>query len=203
MLSSIGTFSGAFQWVSQHGYPFLFIGMVIEGPVLIVASSFAASLGYLNLLIVFILAVLGDLLGDFICYIFGYFSRTMIINRYGHYFGITLERMERTRAFLEKHPLKTLAVIKISPLFPIPSLVIVGSSHISVRRFMGAILMIILPKTILFMVIGYFFGSAYGSITAYFKNGLYALAIIAIAVFIIFYAYRKITAKMSRWLEKK
>jgi membrane protein DedA with SNARE-associated domain len=51
--------------------------MVIEGPFITTAVASAASLGYLNIVIIFFLSLLGDLLGDFIHYTLGRTGRTI------------------------------------------------------------------------------------------------------------------------------
>ena len=38
------SFAGTVQWVIQHGYPLLFIVMLIDGPVVTAAAAFAAAL---------------------------------------------------------------------------------------------------------------------------------------------------------------
>lgn len=202
LFTTSANFSATLQWLVHNGYPIMFVAMVVEGPMVIMASSFAASLGVFNVFVIFVLAVLGDLVGDLILYSLGYFSRIAIVNKYGHFFGATPERMDKVKKFLELHPLKTLTAIKLSPFIPVPALIVVGSTHISPKKYASAVLMIILPKTILFMTIGYFFGNAYEKIAVYLNNSLYAIAIIMVAAFVIFLAYRKISDKASKWLEK-
>lgn len=195
------SFSGVVQWVIHNSYPLLFVCMVIEGPVVIAAASFAASLGYLSLPLIFALAILGDLVGDFIWYAIGYFSRITLVNRFGHLFGATPSRMLKLKQLLEQHPLKILAAIKISPLAPIPGLIITGSSHLSPRKFAATVLTIIIPKTVLFMVIGYFFGNIYEKASAY-LNGIYTVIVILIVIIGIYYLYRALAVRLATKLER-
>lgn len=63
------------------GYFFMFIGIIIEGPIVTSSAGFAASLGYFNVWIVLLLSVLGNLIGDIAHYFFGRFFRKKIIDK--------------------------------------------------------------------------------------------------------------------------
>ncbi len=144
-----GTFESVLQWVLHNGYPIIFLGMIIEGPTIIAAASFATTMGYFNLWIIFLLGIFGDIVGDFIWFTVGYFGRITVIKRFGHFFGVSEERMEKLKNLLEKHPGKIIAAIKLSPLVPVPGLIVAGSSHMSPKKFAKIITLIILPKTFL------------------------------------------------------
>lgn len=196
------SFANVLQWVLYNSYPIIFLGMVIEGPTIIAAVSFAATLGYFNLQIIFILAILGDLVGDFIWYGLGYFARHAVIEKYGHFFGVSASRMDKIKHLLEKHPQKILLAIKLSPLMPVPGLIVAGSSKMSLKKFVPIISLIILPKTILFMSVGYFFGRFYNKISVYLNGSLYALGLIFLAIFFIRYIYKKGADLASEKLEQ-
>jgi membrane protein DedA with SNARE-associated domain len=52
------------------------------------------------------------------------------------------------------------------------------------------------------MTIGYYFGQFYDSLSRYIKNAEYVLLVGVIAALGIFYAYKKVTEKISKKLEK-
>jgi len=197
-----GTFDTVLQWVLHNGYPIIFLGMIIEGPTIIAAASFAATMGHFNLWIIFFLGIFGDIVGDFIWFGLGYFARITVVRRFGHFFSVSDERMDKLKNLLEKHPGKILAAIKLSPFIPLPGLVIAGSSHMSPKKFAKIITIIILPKTILFMALGYFFGKIYNTIIGYINNSFYAIGMLLIAGYFIHYIYKKAAGKISKNLEK-
>lgn len=197
------TFPVALQWLLQHSYPVMLIGMIIEGPTIIAAASFAVTMGYFNLGTIFILAVLGDVIGDFIFYSLGYFGRIALIEKYDHKFKIPTTRIEKLKNLVEKHPWKIITVVKLSPLLPMPGLIAIGSAHLPPKKFAKIILSIIIPKTIIFMVIGYFFGHAYNQIYKIIQNGIAGIVIVIIFMFLMQLAYRKISAKISQKLENE
>lgn len=201
-IPKIVSFSGALQWVITGGYLLTFVGMFVFGPIIISAAAFAVALGYFDIWIIFGIAVFGELGIDLILYAIGYFSRITVIEKYGHYFGLSKARMESLEKLLRAHPTKTLTAIKLAPILPVPGLMAVGSMHMSVKKFTFINLIIALIRAVIFMTAGYYFGYAYDSMSRYAKNGEYILLAGIIAVFGIFYAYKKITGKIADKLEK-
>lgn len=196
------SFPDVLQWVTHNGYALIAVIMVIEGPMITIASAFAASLGYLNIFIIFFLAFLTDVLGDFIWYSVGYFGRLAVINKYGHYFGVSVEGIEKLRKLLEQHSKKVLLAIKISPVASTLALVIVGNSHFPFKRFVKIVCLISIPKTILFVGFGYFFGYSYTIVAKYFNEWFYGILIILVVALAVLFIYRKIALKIAQKLEK-
>lgn len=195
------TFAGALAWVMAHGYGLLFLALLIEGPIITAAASFAAALGYFNLVAVFVLALLGDLLADFLFYTIGYFSRLTLIEHYGHRLGMTHARMMTLQSLLDRHAGKTIVAIKLAPFLPAAGLIVVGSSHMSFRKFAFVSFAITLPKVLSFMMIGFYFGYLYDTASRYLGYGTY-LALAALLLFIIRYGYLRITASISKEIEE-
>lgn len=201
-VSKVVSFSGALQWVITGGYLLTFVGMFMFGPIIISAASFAAALGYFDIWVIFVIAVFGELAIDLVLYAIGYFSRITVIEKYGHYFGLSKEKMENLEKLVQAHPVKTLTAIKLAPVLPVPGLMIVGSMRMSLKKFTLINFVIALIRAIIFMTIGYYFGQFYDSFARYIKNTEYILLAGVVAAFGIFYAYKKITERISRKLEK-
>ena len=195
-------FSDALHWVLNHGYPIIFVGMLIEGPIITAAASFAVALKYFNLEIIFILAILGDLVADFAYYVIGYFGHITILKKHGHFFGISENKIEKLKNLLELHPGKILAAIKLAPFVPTPGLIIAGATHMSFKKFTIVSTLITLPKVIIFMVLGYYFGRAYDKISALAARGGYFIIIAASAIILVYLGYKKLTANISKKLEQ-
>jgi membrane protein DedA with SNARE-associated domain len=200
-IANVTSFNGALAWVKSAGYFLMFIAMVIEGPVITSAASFAAALGYFNIFIIFALSIAGDLVGDFIYYGIGYFGRVRFVEKYGHRVGLTEERLKHMERLIETHPKKTLAAVKLAPLLPAPGLMMIGAARMPMRRYAWITFLVTLPKTLLFMALGYYFGAAYDRFATVFANGEYFILIAVGAVVIAFYGYKKISAVVSTRLE--
>ncbi|MEK7094156.1 MAG: hypothetical protein AAB903_02330, partial [Patescibacteria group bacterium] len=110
------SFINVVDWVTTHSYLLIFLALVVEGPIVTAASAFAATLGYLDLRVVFVLSFLGDLTGDLTYYSIGYWGRKGFIEKYGKHFGLTPSRLERVAGLIKTHPIKTLVASKYIPI---------------------------------------------------------------------------------------
>lgn len=176
--------------------------MVIEGPIVTSAAAFATTLGHFNLIFIFILATLGDLIGDLTYYGIGYLGYIGIIRKYGYRLGISQEKIDKLKNVLEKHPWRIITAIKLSPILP-PTLILVGGTRFSFKKYLTIVISIILPKALIFITLGYFFGKVYDPIYQTLNNGSLALLIIIIIGLLTYYGYRKISIKVSKKLEEE
>jgi membrane protein DedA with SNARE-associated domain len=201
-LSDLSTFSGAFQWVIAHGYILIFIAMLIEGPIVTVAAAFASALGLLNIYLVFVLSFFGDLAADVIYYSIGYFSRLAVIERFGKHFGLSEKRMHRIESLLNGHAVKTLIALKLMPALPTPGLMIVGAVHMPIKKFTKICALIIFPRTIILVIMGYYFGAAYDMISRQLQERTFTFLIVIGVVFLIYYGFTKLLGYFSKKVEK-
>ena len=179
----------------------MFIAMFVEGPVVTAAAAFAAALGYFSLITVLVLSISADLVGDSLCYWIGYFGRVRVVEKYGHKIGLTTQRIERIEHLIKTHPKKTMLAIKLAPFLPPFGLAMIGTTRMRFTQYALISFLITLPKAIIFMALGYFFGKAYETISHYIENGEYFIIIGLVIIIIIYYAYKKITERISKNLE--
>ena len=106
--------------------------------------------------------------------------------------------MER---LIKEHPKKTLIAIKLAPVLPAPGLMVIGAIKMPVGRYTWMTFLVTLPKAVLFMLLGYYFGRAYDNVSRYIQNGWYLIIFGLILTVVAFYVYKKITAKISLRLE--
>ncbi|MGC9610800.1 MAG: DedA family protein [Minisyncoccia bacterium] len=196
LLYSIG------QWVLTNGYTVMFIGMLIEGPAVTAAGSFAASLGYFNIQMVFILSILGNIVPDIIFYALGFWGRNKILNRWGHHVGLSEKRLEHLERLLATHPGKTMFAIKMVPTLAAPGLIAAGVARMSLKVYIWWSAIITIPSSLFYLLIGYYFGATYNSIIQYVGYGSYVLGGILILFFLVIYANRKIMKKIAERVEK-
>lgn len=194
-------FAGTVQWVLQHGYPLLFIIMLIEGPVVTAAAAFAAALHYMNVWVVLLLSVLANLIPDLVYYAIGYWGRETVVNKYGHYLGMTPKRIANVEKLAEAHSGKSLFIIKMVPLLATPGLILVGASKMELRKYAFWSILIIIPSSLFYLIIGYYFGAAYGTIDHYLHVGGYVIAAAAAVIILIAYIQRKYFAGLGKKLD--
>lgn len=200
-MANIGSFSETVAWLRSAGYFLMFIAMVVEGPIVTAAGAFAAALGYFNIFIVLALAVLGDLVADFIYYYAGYFGRARFAEKYGHHIGLTRLRLRRMERLIKTHPKKTVTAIKLTPLLATPGLMLIGATRMPIGEYAGMVLSVALPKIVLFVILGFYFGHAYDSFSGIFERGEYFIPIAVAATAIAFYGYKKASAALANRLE--
>ncbi|HEU5114278.1 MAG TPA: VTT domain-containing protein [Candidatus Paceibacterota bacterium] len=147
--------------ISHLSYFVLFAIMVVEGPVVTSAAAFAARFGFFSLTAVFLLSVAGDLVGDFIYYGIGYFSRKKLIDNHGHRFGLDKDKIDRFDAAFKKHRLKSLIIAKLAPAIPGPVLIAAGALRMDLWTLIWVSVALAVPKYALFMLLGYSFGDLY------------------------------------------
>lgn len=187
--------------LTSHGYLFILFAMVLEGPVVTIAAAFAAALGYFHPMLVLTLSVMGDLIGDLLYYFLGRLGRTHIVEKYGKKFGLNKEKVEKMEKMLHKNTWQTLSAIKIAPALSTFGLILAGAANIPFRKYINICLYITLPRSILFVVLGYYAGKANALADKYLHHSQYALFWIVIGIILINYIYKKISQIISQKIE--
>ena len=176
----------------------MFVVMLLEGPVVTAAGSFAAALGYFNIGWILVLSILGNLIPDVVYYALGYFGRDKFVNKYGKYFGLTPDKIEYVENLLKTHPIKSLFIIKLVPFLATPGLIVVGLTKMDLRKYITWSLIITIPSSVLYLVLGYYFGAAYDHIVRYFNIGVLLLIIFVIIIFIVIKLQNRLYKKLVK-----
>jgi membrane protein DedA with SNARE-associated domain len=176
--------------ILQYKYFVLLPIAVVEGPIATVIASFLASQGFLNIYIVYIIAIVGNLIGDSIYYSIGRLGRYTFIAKHGHYIGITEDRVRSTEEYYKNHLLKTILISKMVNAGIEVFLVTAGIARVNFKKFIGGILLIEIPKNILIVAVGYYFGKSYILIGKYLDNYFKIVFAVLCASVLSFVAYR-------------
>lgn len=192
------TFQAITQWVLQQGYTVMFILMLIEGPVVTAAGAFAAAFSYFHLWAVFLLSILANLIPDVVYYAMGYWGRHRFIDAYGSYFGLTRQRVMAAEKLANKHTVKSLIAIKMIPFLATPGLIIVGASKMNLKKYIFWSIIITVPSSLIYLLIGYYFGAAYNTIEHYLHLGYYLLGATVAVVLIVLYFQKKFAENFAK-----
>ena len=193
-----GTFTQLVAWVIAHGYPLFFVAAFFDGPIETAAAGVACALGYLNIYAIIALAILGDLSADIVCYLIGYYGRGPFLDRYGHYVGLTPERIERIEVLLHRNTVKTMIFVKLSPLIPIPGLITVGLAKVPPKRFVAVSLLISAPKAVMFAMFGFLAGKAYSRVGTLVTHTQYVMYSVIVVLALGFLAYQHVTKTITK-----
>lgn len=163
------------QWLLVYKYAILLPIAVLEGPIITVLGGFFAAQGYFNIMIVYVLVIVGDLVGDGICYALGRFGGRRLISAYGHYVKITAVQVAQIEKHFARHTRKTLVIAKLSHALGIVVLIAAGVARVPFGEFLLFNFLPTLPKSLVLVLIGYFFGHAYATIDQYINYGSFLI----------------------------
>lgn len=165
---------------------------IVEGPIITVIAGFMVTLGLLNIWLVFLIIVLGDVIGDTMAYCFGRFGGGALLHRYGHRVGITATRVEQAKGYFSTNHKKALMMSKLIHGIGTAGLFAAGSLKIPYLRYVKTCFLISLIQAGVLLVLGIFFGHTYIQIGKYFDYYAAGGSVIMLA-FIAFLIFKKIT----------
>lgn len=189
-------------WVIAHGYLIFFVAALIEGPLVTAAAGVAAALGYYNIYLIILLAVAGDVGGDFLYYGTGFFANKLIKSGKLHFFGITHGRVSKIEKLLHNHTSKAVVFVKLTPIIGPPGLMILGAVHAPFSKVLKVALAIAIPKSILYALLGFYSAATYVYLDKTISRGQNTLiAVVAISL-LIYLLFQKITSLIAKKLSK-
>jgi membrane protein DedA with SNARE-associated domain len=173
------TLTGIFDLITHYGYVVIFPIAVVEGPIISIISGFLVSLHLLNIYAVFIILILGDLVGDTLYYYIGYFGAGPFVRRWGHVFGISEDNLLTFESHFKKHETVALLLGKTQPTGSLV-LATAGFMKIKFNRFLLINLFGTTLKTTILLGVGYYFGKSYVAIDNYLTKG--GLILVAVSI---------------------
>ncbi len=197
----LSTAAGALSSIQGLTYSFILILFIIEGPILNYVAAFAASLGAFNVFIIFGLAVLGNFIGDMIYYYIGKVSHATIVKKYVKK-SLNSKKALKTKKFLETHPGKAMALIKLAPFIPTAGLIFVGMTKMPLKKFLFYSLLINILSCAFITILGFYSGLLFGVIFKYIKFSAYLIALGVVVVLLSWLATRYFIKKLSKRLEQ-
>lgn len=185
------------------GYPaialFIFIecvGVPLPGEtILLLASFLSATDSRLQLPLIILCAIVGAVLGDNVGYWIGRTGGRVFVERYGRFFFVKMEHLERAEAFFERHGAKTVFFGRFISLLRIWSAVLAGMNRMPWRSFLfynalGGIVWS-LYVSLLGYITGRYFHDHFSQVEWVVKTiGWVGLALIVIAVIVVAIVFR-------------
>ena len=181
-----------FALIISYRYFLILPIAIVEGPIVTVIAAFLASQGYFNIFLVYIIVVLGDIIGDFIYYGIGKFGNNKLIYRLLSLLKVGSDKIETSKAYFKDSPGKTLLFGKFTHSAGFIILIAAGVADVSVKDFLWYNLVGTIPKSLLFLLIGYFAGSAYKQIDSYIGKVSLLLLIFVVGFVLFKYVFKKI-----------
>lgn len=182
-------------WLVSYRYAVLFPAVVVEGPIVTIIAGFLASQGHFNLVPVYALIVVGDVVGDTFYYALGRWGRQQVVDRWGKYVGITTERVATLEHHFQHHSGKTLIIGKLSHAVGVAILVAAGAAKMSYGRFVWFNFVGSLPKSLGLLLIGFFFGQAYVQLSRFLDYAALATGILGLLGILVYVVVTKRVSK--------
>jgi membrane protein DedA with SNARE-associated domain len=179
------------QLLLTYKYIILMPLAIIEGPITSVVAGFLSTSGIFNLLLVFPIMVLGDMIGDSIFYGLGRWG-SGILHRHGHRIGATQKRLDEARVYFGNNHHKALVLSKLIHGIGLSGLIVAGSLKVPYSRYIKTCTLIALGQSLIFLTLGVFFGHAFtiiGKYLNYYAAGASVLALFII-ILIVFNKYK-------------
>jgi len=176
-----------------YRYAIFFPLTVAEGPIVTIIAGFLVSLGYMNFLLVYIIAVVGDVVGDVLYYALGRWGSGRIFRR-GSFLGIKAEQLKKVEVHFDAHAGKTLLFGKWTQSVGAIILTAAGMAKMPLDKFVFYNTAGSIPKSLALMLIGYYFGRAYQQIDKYFGYASLVMLLItatAVAIYLLIKRFRK------------
>lgn len=189
--------------VNQYGYLGMFLGMVLEAVIIVIPSeAILATGGILAFKKIFTFwgAFLTGLIGSVFCaiviYFMGYFGGKPFIKKYGKYFFMKEEDIEKSDSWFNKYGLIGALIGRNFPIIRTLISLPIGIMRLSFPRFIIYTTIGSIPWTLVFVYVGYTLGNGWTIADKYIGNLKVPIRILLI-ILISSYFYKKIKEKRS------
>ncbi len=175
------------SWLLAYRYPIAYPLAIVEGPVLMMISGFLVRVGFFEFWPIYFILMAGDLTGDIIWYHIGRHGARRFIERYGKFFSVTEQGVERAERFFHDHQAKILFISKITMGlgFALATLMAAGAARVPFKKYMLINFLGQFIWTGILMGIGFFLGHLYTLVDQSLRWAFVG-ALIVIASFIVY-----------------
>jgi len=180
--------------LEAYKYLILFPATLFEGPVITVIAGYLSSLNFLNFFIVYAVVVAGDTVGDLLYYAAGRWGRWKFFRRWQKLFDVNEGKIAKMEKYFGKHAGKTLFFGKFGYGIVGSMLFASGLANVSLSIFLIFTFPATLMKSMMLLLIGFYFGYAYKQIALYLDYVSYMM-IGAAVILLLSYFYLQNRAK--------
>lgn len=190
--------------ISNYGYIGMFLGMVLEAVIIIIPSEAILATGGIlagqkvfSFLGAFITGLLGSVFCAIVIYFMGYFGGQPFVKKYGKYFFMKEEDLQKSDSWFNKYGLFAALIGRNFPIIRTLISLPIGIMRLSFTKFLIYTTIGSIPWTFVFVYLGYALGNNWVIITKYISKLKVPIRILIIII-VINYFYKKIKAKKSK-----
>jgi len=182
-------------------YIIIFCVFLLEGPVLNYIAGFASSLGLFNIFLIYIIAICANIAGDVIYYLIGSVGKKAFSDKFTKK-ALSSDRIMRIKKYLNDNPAKTIFVIKMTPIFAGPGLIIAGAAHMPIKRYMIYSVVYSIVQCTIMVFLGYYSGRLFEILYKYVQYGTYLAAGLIIIIIALWFLFKALWNKYYVKIEK-
>ncbi len=167
--------------LSSYGLWVLTPLAVIEGPIVTVIAGYLASLSILSPWQIVPCVVIADIVGDSLLYLVGRLALGGLSPAWRDRLGLSRRRLFYLMRGFRRKGTRILVAAKLTHAAGFAALTAAGAARMPFVEFLIANTLASIPKSLFFLVVGYLFGSAYGTIAKW-LSGEAALVLLALGL---------------------
>lgn len=202
MFNSAHQVNEIFYLLYTYSYLVLFPLVVLEGPIVTIIAGFLVSLGFMDFIPTYLTVISGDLAGDVLYYSAGRWWLNSMVNKVFSFFKVDIKKIERLEKTIKKHKGKVLFFGKLSHAIGGVILFAAGIVKLPFNEFFAFNLLATLPKSLILLGVGYFFGSTVSNFGKYLNITVLALFVFTILLVGLYFLITYLANKFIRKLEK-
>jgi membrane-associated protein len=202
MLNSGDQVGQIFGLLYTYSYLVLFPLVVIEGPVVTIITGFLVSLGFMDFIPAYMTIVAGDLAGDVLYYSAGRWWLNKTYKGVLKFLNINFKLVHKLEAAIKKNKGPFLFFGKLSHAIGGLILFAAGSAGISFKEFLEFNFLATLPKSLILIGVGYYFGSTVSNFRRALDFTVLGLFVFTIVLIGLYFAVTYISNKYLKKLEK-
>jgi membrane protein DedA with SNARE-associated domain len=144
-------------------YAIVFLGCIVEGPVVMITSGFLLRVSQFQLVPLYFCLMGGDFVADLGWYAVGRFGAHPLIRKFGPYLNITPEIISKIEKRFKTYQNKILFISKITMGFgfALATLIVAGMLRVDFKKYAALNLLGGFIWTAILLTVGYFFGDLY------------------------------------------
>jgi len=143
-------------FASVLGESVIVLASFVPGEPLIFVVGTLARVGYLNIILLFLVMSLGSIAGYIIDYWLGYYIGPKIFSKNGRFFKV--KSLEKTQEYFKKYGIKTVFISRFIPLLGVFGPLVAGAAKMDYKKFMKYNIISGSSWVLLWLLSGYFLG---------------------------------------------
>jgi len=191
-----------FDLIFRYSYLILFPLIVVEGPIVTIIAGFLVALGFLDFIPAYFTIIAGDLAGDTLYYAAGRWWLKSTLDKVFSFLKIDKDNIAKLENSLKTHKGKVLFFGKLSHAIGGVILFAAGKAKVPFKDFLKFNLLATLPKSLILLAVGYYFGSTVSNFSKYLSLtvlGLFVFTLVLIGLyFLVSYVASKFVTKLEK-----